>query len=47
MIIFTLSGWLSTVFVNRYMALACLIIAMVSSVFLVYQMIVTLGELLT
>lgn len=46
--VFTLSCWLPMRFTRyRFLMLSCTIIAMVSSIFLVYFMIVTLGELLT
>lgn len=46
--VFTLSCWLPLKFLRyRFIALSCMVIAMVSSIFLVYFMIVTLGELLT
>jgi hypothetical protein len=47
MTVFTLSCWLSILLVrHRLVATSCMIIAMGSSIFLVYYMIIALGELL-
>ena len=46
--VFTLSCWLSIRLVRyRFIALSFMLIAMVSSVFLVYYMIIAFGELVT
>ena len=46
--VFTLSCWLPLKFIRyRFVALSGIIIAMVSSLFLVYTMIIAFGELVT